>query len=53
VTKRKGLPFPMHIPNALTRKTLDDAEAGKDLIRAADTDDMFRKLGIKRGKSKA
>ncbi|HKI43197.1 MAG TPA: type II toxin-antitoxin system RelB/DinJ family antitoxin [Mycobacterium sp.] len=53
VSKHKGLPFPMRIPNALTRKALDDAEAGKNLTRAADADDMFRKLGIKCGEGKA
>jgi len=39
-----GLPFPARIPNATTRKTLRDAEAGKNLTRSADADDMFRKL---------
>jgi DNA-damage-inducible protein J len=52
VSKQKGLPFPMRVPNALTRKTLDDAESGKNLTSAEDTDDMFRKLGIKVGESK-
>jgi DNA-damage-inducible protein J len=46
-----GLPFPARIPNATTRKALRDAEAGKNLTRSADADDMFRKLGVKRGKS--
>ncbi len=44
-----GLPFPARIPNATTRKALRDAEAGKDLTRYADADDMFRKLGVKSG----
>lgn len=52
VSKRKGLPFPLRVPNAVTRKTLEDAAAGKNLTRYADTDDMFRKLGIKVGESK-
>ncbi|MGA8352344.1 MAG: type II toxin-antitoxin system RelB/DinJ family antitoxin [Isosphaeraceae bacterium] len=46
-----GLPFPARIPNATTRKALRDAEAGKNLTRYADADDMFRKLGIKSGQS--
>jgi DNA-damage-inducible protein J len=46
-----GLPFPARIPNATTRKALRDAEAGKNLTRYADTDDLFRRLGIKRGQS--
>lgn len=52
VSKQKALPFRMRVPNALTRKTLDDAEAGRNLTHAADTDDMFRKMGIKVGESK-
>jgi DNA-damage-inducible protein J len=46
-----GLPFPARIPNATTRKALRDAENGKNLTRHADADDMFRKLGVKRGQS--
>ena len=46
-----GLPFPARIPNATTRKALRDAEAGKNLTRYADADDMFRKLGVKSGQS--
>ena len=46
-----GLPFPAHIPNATTRKALREAEAGTNLTRYADADDMFRKLGVKGGQS--
>jgi DNA-damage-inducible protein J len=49
VTMHNGLPFEARIPNATTRKALLDAEAGKNLTRYADTDDLFRKLGVKRG----
>jgi hypothetical protein len=38
-----------HTPNARTRKALRDADAGKNLTRYADEDDLFRKLGIKLG----
>jgi DNA-damage-inducible protein J len=44
-----GLPFEARIPNATTRKALRDAEAGRNLTRYADADDLFKKLGIKRG----
>jgi DNA-damage-inducible protein J len=47
-----GLPFDARIPNATTRKALRDADAGRNLTRYADADDLFRKLGVKRGKSK-
>jgi DNA-damage-inducible protein J len=46
-----GLPFPARIPNATTRKALRDVEAGKNLTRYDDADDLFRKLGVQRGKS--
>lgn len=42
-----------HIPNARTRKALRDADAGKNLTRHADADDLFKKLGIKLGQEKA
>jgi hypothetical protein len=38
-----------HIPNARTRKALRDADAGKNLTRYLDADDLLRKLGIKLG----
>jgi len=46
-----GLPFQARIPNATTRKALRDAEAGKNLTRYDDADDLFRKLGVKSGQS--
>jgi hypothetical protein len=42
-----------HIPNARTRKALRDADAGKNLTRYADEDELFRGLGIKLGQEKA
>ena len=49
VTLQKGLPFEARVPNATTRDTLRDAEAGRNLTRYADTDDLFKRLGVKRG----
>jgi len=46
VDLRKGLPFEVAIPNETTRRTLDDTDAGRDLVLCTDADDMFRKLGI-------
>ncbi|MCX5842992.1 MAG: type II toxin-antitoxin system RelB/DinJ family antitoxin [Deltaproteobacteria bacterium] len=43
---RKGLPFPVEIPNAETHRTFKDSEAGKGLVECKDADDMFRKLGV-------
>jgi len=46
VTLRKGLPFDVVIPNAVTRRTFGSTDAGKDLVVCKDADDMFRRLGI-------
>jgi DNA-damage-inducible protein J len=51
ITMRNGLPFEARIPNATTRKALRDAEAGKNLTRYADADDLFRKLDLKSGQT--
>jgi DNA-damage-inducible protein J len=45
VKMRKGLPFPVEIPNDETLKTFRDSEAGKRLVKCKDADDMFRKMG--------
>jgi hypothetical protein len=41
-----------HVPNARTRKALRDADAGKNLKRYADEDELFRELGITLGQDK-
>lgn len=46
VRLHKGLPFDVHIPNAATRKTFCDTDAGKELVHAKDAADLFEKLGI-------
>ena len=46
VALRRGLPFSIVIPNATTRKTFDDTDAGRDLMVCRDSADMFQKLGI-------
>ena len=43
---RNGLPFDVVIPNATTRKTFEDTDAGRGLVVCEDAEDMFRKLGI-------
>jgi len=49
VTLCKGLPFEARIPNAATRKALRDAEAGRNLTEYSDADELFKRLGVKRG----
>lgn len=46
VKLRKGLPFEVAIPNEITEKTFKDTDAGKNLVRAKDKDDLFEKLDL-------
>ena len=46
VQMRNGLPFDAVIPNQVTRKTMDDTDAGRHLVRAKDANNLFKKLGI-------
>ncbi len=46
VKLRRGLPFPVEIPNEETLRTFKDSEAGKGLTECEDADDMFRKLRV-------
>jgi len=38
--------FLVVIPNETTRKTMEDTDAGQNLVLCKDADDMFKKLGI-------
>ncbi|PIP07068.1 MAG: type II toxin-antitoxin system antitoxin, RelB/DinJ family [Syntrophobacteraceae bacterium CG23_combo_of_CG06-09_8_20_14_all_50_8] len=46
VKLRRGLPFPVEIPNERTLKAFRDSEKGKGLVECKDADDMFRRLGV-------
>ena len=46
VTLRRGLPFPVEIPNDETLKVFQDSEEGKGLVECKDADDMFNRLGV-------
>ena len=46
VELRRGLPFDLAIPTETTRRTLDDTDAGRNLVPCEDVDDMLKKLGI-------
>lgn len=46
VKLRRGLPFPVEIPNEETLKTFRDSEAGTGLTECEDADDMFRRLRV-------
>ena len=43
---KKGIPFDVRVPNKKTLKTFKDTDAGLNLVRCADAQDMFNKLGI-------
>ncbi|MBW1823791.1 MAG: type II toxin-antitoxin system RelB/DinJ family antitoxin [Deltaproteobacteria bacterium] len=46
VKLRNGLPFNIVIPNKTTERTFSNTDAKRNLIRCADAEDMFDKLGI-------
>jgi DNA-damage-inducible protein J len=46
VKLRRGLPFPVEIPNDETLKVFQDSEEGKGLVECKDADDMFNRLGV-------
>jgi DNA-damage-inducible protein J len=46
VKLRRGLPFPVEIPNDETLKVFQDSEKGKGLVECKDADDMFKRLGV-------
>lgn len=48
IALRGGLPFSIRLPrpNAQTRQTFADTDAGRNLTEHADADAMFRHLGV-------
>lgn len=46
IAKEKALPFDMHVPNALTEKTLESSERGEEVYYAKDAEDFFDQLGL-------
>jgi len=41
---RQGLPFPVEVPNAITRKTFEATDRGEDLNSHDSLNDMFEAL---------
>ena len=41
-----GLPFEVRLPNATTRRALEDAKARRGLTSFSSTDELFADLGI-------
>ena len=46
VKLRNGLPFDVTVPNEATKAVFEDTDAGKNLIRCDDADDMFAQLEV-------
>ncbi len=46
VRLNQGLPFEVRIPNAVTRRTFAETDAGENIVRAENAEDMFARLGI-------
>ena len=44
VALTNSIPFELKVPNKLTAKAMDDVEVGKNLHKASDVDELFRKL---------
>lgn len=46
VQLRNGLPFAVEIPNAETRQTFEDTDAGRNVVHVADVDALFKALEL-------
>ena len=46
VKLRNGLPFDVVVPNETTKKVFEDTDAGRNLVRCSDVNEMFEKLTI-------
>ena len=42
----RGLPFILRVPTQTTRETLDDTDAGRNLVYCRDADDLFQRLKL-------
>jgi antitoxin component of RelBE/YafQ-DinJ toxin-antitoxin module len=42
----KGIPFAVEIPNAETRKAIEDSRKGKNLVKVKNAAELFKELGV-------
>ena len=42
----RGLPFEVRVPNEVTLQTFEETDAGENLVRCVNAQDLFAKLGI-------
>ena len=46
IVSNKGLPFPVRIPNAETRKALEDIKAGRNVKTAKSPEEFYKAIGL-------
>lgn len=46
VDLHQGLPFQLEVPNDLTAQTMDDTDAGRNLVTCSDADELFAELDM-------
>jgi DNA-damage-inducible protein J len=46
VKLNRGLPFDVRIPNAVTQRTFAETDAGENIVRCENAEDLFARLGI-------
>jgi len=46
IALKQRMPIELELPNAETRKTLDQADRGEGLTYAKDVDDLFEQIGL-------
>ncbi|HAJ34751.1 MAG TPA: type II toxin-antitoxin system antitoxin, RelB/DinJ family [Chloroflexi bacterium] len=42
----RGLPFDVRVPNDVTLRTFEETDAGENLVRCENEQELFAKLGI-------
>jgi len=46
VKLHRGLPFDVRVPNEVTLNTFEETDAGQNLVRCEDAQELFAQLGI-------
>lgn len=46
VKLNQGLPFPVRIPNEETLRTFAETDAGQNVVKCGDAEELFTQLGI-------
>ena len=52
IVERQGLPFEVRLPNAATRRAMDDARTGRGVVEAESIDEVFAKVDAPDRKSR-